>query len=133
MSSIPYLAATPALSASGQTTTSVSSTSALPAYKADLRQRMNSVWLRLASSHAGDLSPGTAKVAFHILPDGTVRNLQITSNTGNTALARVALQTVRTTRLLPLPSSLLPPFRTGICLRMTLPSRYIQDESAERI
>jgi TonB family protein len=133
MSSIPYLAATPALSASGQTTTSVSSTSALPAYKADLRQRMNSVWLRLASAHAGDLSPGTAKVAFHILPDGTVRNLQITSNTGNTALARVALQTVRTTRLLPLPSSLLPPFRTGICLRMTLPSRYIQDESAERI
>jgi TonB family protein len=99
-------------SVSGQTT-SVGSTSALPAYKADLRQRMNSVWLRLASAHAGDLSPGTAKVAFHILPDGSGRNLQITSNTGNAALARVALQTVRTTRLLPLPSSLLPTLPNG--------------------
>jgi TonB family protein len=101
------LAALLIASVSGQTTTFVSSSSALPAYKADLRQRMNSVWLRLASAHAGDLSPGTAKVAFHILPNGTVRSLQVTSNTGNTALARVALQTVRTTRLLPLPSSLL--------------------------
>jgi TonB family protein len=102
-------------SLSAQTTTSVRSTSALPAYKADLRQRMNGVWLRLASAHAGDLSPGTAKVAFHILPDGTVRNLQVTSNTGNAALARVALQTVRTSRLLPLPSSLL----------RTLPNGYL--------
>ena len=74
-------------SVSCQTTTSVSSTSALTAYKADLRQRMNSVWLRRASAHVSNLSPGTAKVAFQILPDGTVRNLQITSNTGNAALA----------------------------------------------
>jgi TonB family protein len=107
------LAALLLASVSGQTTTSVSSTSALPAYKADFRRRMNRVWLRLASAHASDLSPGTVKVAFHILPDGTVRNAQITSNSGNAALGRVALQTVRTTRLLPLPSSLLPNLLNG--------------------
>ena len=107
------LAALLLASVSGQTATSVRSTSALPACKADLRQRMNKVWLRLASAHASDLSPGTVKVAFHILPDGTVRNLQITSNTGNSALGRVALRTVRKTRLLPLPSSLLPNLLNG--------------------
>jgi TonB family protein len=66
-------------------------------------------------SPASDLAPGTAKIAFHILPDGTVRNVQLTSNTDNRALAQVALQIVRTTRLLSLPSSLLP----------TLPHRYL--------
>ena len=39
------------------------------------------------------------EVSFHILPDGRVTNLRLTSNTGNAALAKVALETVRRTRL----------------------------------
>jgi TonB family protein len=100
-------------SVSSQTTTSASSMPVLSAYTADLRQRMNRVWMRLASAHARDLSPGTAKVKFHILPDGSVRNIRVTSNTGNAALAQVALETVSTTHLPPLPSALLPKLTHG--------------------
>jgi TonB family protein len=82
-------------------------------YVQDSYQRMNSMWLRLASAHANDLIPGTAKVSFHILPDGRVTNLRLASNTGNTALAKVALETVRKTRLGPLPSTLLPTLPHG--------------------
>jgi TonB family protein len=91
----------------------VDSTPALRLYAADFRQRMNSMWLRVASAHANDLVPGTAKVSFHILPDGRVTNLRLTSNTGNAALAEVALESVRKTRLGPLPSSLLPKLPHG--------------------
>jgi TonB family protein len=107
------LAALLLASVSCQTTTSASSTSPLSAYKADFYQRMNRVWMRLISAHAQALSPGTAKVAFHVLPDGSVRNIRVTSNTGNAALAQVALETVRTTRLPPLPSGLLPTLPDG--------------------
>jgi TonB family protein len=82
-------------------------------YAADFYQRMNSMWLRLAAAHANDLVPGTAKVSFHVLPDGRVTDLRLTSNTGNAALAKVALETIRKTRLGPLPSSLLPTLPHG--------------------
>jgi TonB family protein len=94
-------------------TPQVDSTSALRVYAADFRQRMGNMWLRLVSAHANDLVLGTAKVSFHILPDGRVTNLRLTSNTGNAALAKVALETVRKTRLGPLPSCLLPTLRHG--------------------
>jgi TonB family protein len=74
---------------------------------------MNSIWLRLVSARANDLALGTAKVSFRILPDGRVTNLRLTSNTGNTALASLALETVRKTRLGPLPSTLLPTLPHG--------------------
>jgi TonB family protein len=107
------LAALLLASVSCQTTSSASSTSTLSAYKADFYQRMNTVWMRLVSAHAQDVSFGTAKVAFHVLPDGSVKNVRVTSNTGNAALAQVALETVRTTRLPPLPAALLPKLTHG--------------------
>src|SRR6478609_3888823 len=82
-------------------------------YAADFYQRMHSTWSRVVSAHIDDLVPGTAKVSFHILPDGRVTNLRLTSNTGNAALAKVALETVRKTRLGPLPSSLVPTLPHG--------------------
>jgi TonB family protein len=94
-------------------TPQVDSNSALRVYAADFRRRMNSMWLRLVSAHANDLALGTAKVSFHILPDGRVTNLRLTSNTGNAALANLALETVRKTRLGPLPSTLLPTLPHG--------------------
>jgi TonB family protein len=94
-------------------TPQVDSNSALRVYAADFRQRINSMWLRLVSARANDLVLGTAKVSFHILPDGRVTNLRLTSNTGNAALANVALETVRKTRLRPLPSTLLPTLPHG--------------------
>jgi TonB family protein len=111
-------------------TPQVDSTSALRVYAADFRQRMNSVWLRLVSAHANDMVPGTAKVSFHILPDGRVTSLRLTSNTGNAALAKVALETVRKTRLGRLPSSLLPTLPHGYLPVDNISFQtYIQDES----
>jgi TonB family protein len=82
-------------------------------YATDFYQRMYSTWTRAVSARINDLVPGTAKVSFHILPDGRVTNLRLTSNTGNAALAKVALETVRKTRLGPLPSSLVPTLPHG--------------------
>src|SRR5262249_25360673 len=82
-------------------------------YSADFYQRVYRTWSRVVSAHIDDLVPGTAKVSFHILPDGRVTNLGLTSNTGNAALMKVALETVRKTRLGPLPSSLVPTLPHG--------------------
>ena len=84
-------------------------------YAADFYQRMYSTWSRVVSTRINDLVPGTAKLSFHILPDGRATNLRLTSNTGTAALAKVALETVRKTRLGPLPSSLV----------LTLPHGYL--------
>ena len=77
------------------------------AYERDVRRRMDVVWRRLAAEHIDRLSAGTAKVTFHIDPDGRVHDLKITSNTGPRALADVVTRTVRETRIPPIPPPVL--------------------------
>jgi len=77
------------------------------AYENDLRSRMRVVWLQLATKRVDLLTIGRVKLHFEIAPDGDVVNLKIKSNSGNHALADLAIDTVRATRIFPLPKNVL--------------------------
>lgn len=96
---------------------SVSSSTA-KAYEKDLYGRMEIVWQRLASARIDTMAVGRVKIAFDIDATGHVEALTITSNPRSKVLAGVAARTVRETRILPIPQSMLA----------TLPSRRMHFE-----
>jgi TonB family protein len=88
-------------------------TDPLKVYHADVRARVGAVWNRLAPLVARRVSVGTVKVRFEIAPDGRVHNLKIASNTGNAALADLAIRTVQGTRIPPIPPTLVAGLPNG--------------------
>ena len=68
---------------------------------------MRAVWRQLATRRADDLAVGTVKVRFEITSTGGIKNLKIVSSTANEALENVALQTIRATRIPPMPKRLM--------------------------
>ena len=78
-------------------------TDSLDAYHAELRARAGAVWNRLGARQERQVSLGTAKVRFDVARDGSVHNLRVASNTGNRALAELAIRTIRETRFPPIP------------------------------
>src|SRR5512132_2984116 len=108
-------------SVSCQTTTSVSSTSALLAYKADLRQGMNGICMRLASA-----PPVIWLLAQLRLPFISCRTAPSeTYSSHRTPIIELWLKWLCRSfvRLASCPSHprSFPRFRTDICLLMTLP------------
>jgi TonB family protein len=83
------------------------------AYDNEVFARMNAVWERLSAQNTSRLSIEKVKVRFDVAPDGSVYNLKIISNTGNSALAEVARRTVRETRLPPIPPAALAALPMG--------------------
>ena len=78
-------------------------TDALKAYHAELRARASVVWNRLAPRAERRVSVGTVKIRFDVAPDGRIHDVRIASNTGNRALAELAIRTIRETRIPPIP------------------------------
>ena len=84
------------------------------AYQANAVARADAVWNRLLSPRAMDnLSTGTVKVAFYIARDGRVQNLRVVSNTGNQALAELAIRTIQETRMPPIPPTVVATLAKG--------------------
>ena len=66
---------------------------------------MRVVWIELAPKRADRLTIGRVKLHFEIAPNGDVVNLKIKSNSGNQALADLAIDTIRATRIFPIPKT----------------------------
>jgi outer membrane biosynthesis protein TonB len=77
------------------------------AYEKEVVRRMNAVWNRVAYERRGLLGPGTAKFRFKVLPDGHISDVKMVSNSGNDALATVALHTIEGTSIPPIPRATL--------------------------
>lgn len=85
----------------------IAGSSQTKAYGDAIYARIRPVWAKLATERADALSFGTAIVHFEISADGRPEHLKVTSNTGNRALAELALATIRQTRFPPIPSAVL--------------------------
>ena len=89
---------------------------------------MNRVWRRLAARNIDELAVGAIKVEFRVQADGRVTHVKTFSNSGNQALADVAIRTVQETTIPPIPGATLQQLPDGYMLgevdfSVTPPSR----------
>jgi TonB family protein len=96
-----------------QATAPLAPNTPLKAYEKEVITRMNTVWSRLSSEHIDQLAVGTIKVQLRVQPDGRVSHLKIISNSGNEALANIAIRTVKETQIPPIPHAALAELPDG--------------------
>ena len=80
---------------------------AAKSFQDSLWNRIGTEWYIKVKAHDGKLVLGTIHIRFRLSSDGTVRDLQVTSNTANRLMAELALESIKNTKLPPPPRNLL--------------------------
>lgn len=92
----------------------VKKTTPLDKYIAEVGDLIRKKWSRLVEERLKDSSIGIVVLNFRITSQGTVKNIEVVSNSGNDALSKLTIETIQSVELPPIPASVRSKLHNGV-------------------